>query len=252
MAASTTFIRNCSPPSSRHSHVASHSVPLHVRPAGDSALLLELPERIDPQINTWCIAAARAMEQRLGSTVRDVVIGYCSVTVYFDPLVVDVRWLEREIHTIASEVGAIEDVDVGARGAVVEVPVCYGGELGPDLGEVARFGACSEAEVIGLHAGTDYRVYLVGFVPGFAYMAEVPPRIAVPRRQTPRTVVPVGSVAIAGGQTGIYPATTPGGWNIIGRTPVKPYDPDRPEPFLFRPGDSVRFRPITVDEFQRS
>jgi inhibitor of KinA len=225
---------------------------MQVRAAGDSALLLELPERIDPRINAWCIAAADALELQLGSAVRDVVIGYCSVTVYFDPIAVEARWLEAEIHAIANEIGTIEAMDVGGTGAVVEVPVCYGGEFGPDVRDVAEFAGCSEAEVIDLHSGTDYRVYLMGFVPGWAYMAEVPSRIAVPRRQTPRTVVPAGSVAIAGGQTGIYPAATPGGWNIVGRTPLKPYDPNRPEPFLVRPGDSVRFRPISVDEFYRS
>ena len=106
--------------------------------------------------------------------------------------------------------------------------------------------------MIDLHAGREYRVYMVGFVPGFAYMAEVEPRIAAPRRSTPRTAVPAGSVAIAGGQTGIYPAVTPGGWNIIGRTPIRPYDPDRPEPFLFRSGDRVRFRPVSEQEFRQS
>ena len=141
-------------------------------------------------------------------------IGYCSVTIYFDPLNVDAAWLEAEVRACAGSL----DVEDAAEGAVVDVPVCYGGDLGPDLGDVAAFAGCSEAEVIDLHAGREYRVYMVGFVPGFAYMAEVEPRIAAPRRASPRTAVPAGSVAIAGGQTGVYPAVTPGGWNIIGRT----------------------------------
>ncbi len=110
------------------------------------------------------------------------------------------------------------DVSTVVEGRLVEVPVCYGGDLGPDLADVAAFAGCSEADVIAAHTGRDYRVYMVGFVPGFAYMAEVEPRIAAPRRSTPRMAVPTGSVAIAGGQTGVYPAATPGGWNIIGRT----------------------------------
>jgi inhibitor of KinA len=216
--------------------------------AGDAALVVELPERIDPDLNAWCVALARALPSRLGTIVRDVVIGYCSVTVYFDPLQVDAAWLESEV---VASVGTI-DVEQASEGSLVEVPVCYGGELGPDLADVAAFAACSQAEAIDLHAGREYRVYLVGFVPGFAYMAEVEPRIAAPRRASPRTAVPAGSVAIAGGQTGIYPAITPGGWNIVGRTPVRPYDPDRPEPFLFRSGDRVRFRPISEQEFRES
>jgi inhibitor of KinA len=213
--------------------------------AGDAALVIELPERIDQALNAWCVALARALERTLGTAIRDVVIGYCSVTVYFDPLRTDPEWLEGEIEGIAADLA----IDETSDGPLVDVPVCYGGELGPDLPHVASYAGCSAEEVIGIHAGRDYRVYLVGFVPGFAYMAEVDARIAAPRRASPRTAVPAGSVAIAGGQTGIYPSVTPGGWNVIGRTPVKPYDPYRAEPFLFRPGDRVRFHRIGEDEY---
>ncbi len=219
-----------------------------ILPAGDAALVVELPERIDPELNAWCVTLAHTLEVRLGTSVRDVVIGYCSVTVYFDPLHVDATWLEAEVRATAGSL----DVETAAEGALVEVPVCYGGDLGPDLADLAAFAASSEDEVIALHVGREYRVYMVGFVPGFAYMAEVDARIAAPRRASPRTAVPMGSVAIAGGQTGIYPSVTPGGWNIIGRTPIRPYDPDRHEPFLFRSGDRVRFRAISVQEFRQS
>jgi inhibitor of KinA len=214
--------------------------PIDVVPAGDAALEVRLAERIDPEVNSWCVAFARALEQELGAAQRDVVIGYCSVTVYFDPLRADSKWVEDRIHATAAVVH-VEETDAGG---VVEVPVCYGGDLGPDLDVVAEFSGCSPEEVIERHAAREYRVYLVGFVPGFAYMAEVDPVIAAPRRATPRTAVPAGSVAIAGGQTGVYPAVTPGGWNIIGRTAVAPYDPLRPEPFLFRAGDRVRFHRV--------
>jgi inhibitor of KinA len=176
-----------------------------------------------------------------------VVIGYCTVTVYFDPLRVDAPWLESEMRGVAAQTGERGRVS----GDIVNVPVCYEGELAPDLTDVAAFADCSSEDVIALHTGRQYRVYLVGFIPGFAYMAEVDPRIATPRRATPRTAVPAGSVAIAGGQTGIYPAVTPGGWNIIGRTPLKPYDPAREEPFLFHAGDHVRFVRISRDDFER-
>jgi inhibitor of KinA len=213
--------------------------------AGDAAVVVRLPERIDPALNTWCVAFAHAAEDRFGPIVRDVVIGYCTVTIYFDPLTVDAQWLEGEVRTVA---GGLE-VDDWEEGSLIEVPVCYGGEYGPDLADVARFGGCSEEDVVDLHLSREYRVYLVGFVPGFAYMAEVESRIAAPRRSAPRMAVPQGSVAIAGGQTGIYPAVTPGGWNIIGRTPVKPYDTARQEPSLFHPGDRVRFHRIDADQF---
>jgi len=216
--------------------------------AGEAALVVALPERIDPELNAWCVALSRVLVARFGAIVRDVVVGYCSVTVYFDPLRVDAAWLEGEVGASAASL----DAEAAPEGGLIDVPVCYGGDMGPDLADVAAFAACSEAEAIDLHAGREYRVYLVGFVPGFAYMAEVEPKIAAPRRASPRTAVPAGSVAIAGGQTGIYPAVTPGGWNIIGRTPVRPYDPDRREPFLFSSGDRVRFRPISAQEFRQS
>jgi KipI family sensor histidine kinase inhibitor len=214
--------------------------PFDVLPAGDAALEVRLPERIDPAVNAWCVAFARALERDLGAAQRDVVIGYCSVTVYFDPLRADAAWVEDRVHASAASV----QVENAIAGAVVEVPVCYGGTDGPDLADVAAFAGCSTGEVIERHLAREYRVYLVGFIPGFAYMAEVDPSIAAPRRTSPRTAVPAGSVAIAGGQTGIYPLVTPGGWNIIGRTPVAPYDADRAEPFLFRPGDRVRFHRV--------
>lgn len=216
--------------------------PFRIQPAGDAALVVEVAEAIDPEINAWCVALSRSLTTDLGSVVRDVVIGYCSVTVFFDPLAVDAQWLEGEI----AERAATVDGSSLVGGAVIEVPVTYGGDAGPDLADVASFARCSEAEAIALHAGREYRVYMVGFVPGFAYMAEVDARIAAPRRPSPRTAVPAGSVAIAGGQTGVYPSVTPGGWNIIGRTSLLPFDPGRREPFLFKPGDLVRFRPLTT------
>ena len=210
--------------------------------AGDGALVLRCSERIDPTVNAWCVDVARALEHDLGTAQRDVVIGYCTVTVYFDPVRIDAAWVEDRMHAIAMDVQVEERSD----GGIVDVPVCYGGEYGPDLPDVAAFAGCTTDEVVTRHAEREYRVYLVGFVPGFAYMAEVDPTIAAPRRPFPRTSVPTGSVAIAGGQTGIYPAVTPGGWNIVGRTTSLPYDPSRREPFLFRPGDRVRFRPVAA------
>lgn len=216
-------------------------------PAGDSAVLVEFEQKIDPAINARVIALAGRVERRFGSAIRDAVPGYATLTVYFDPLIVDPEWIEGELRDEAAQMQDVPE----AAGGIVDVPVCYGGDLGPDLGDVAAFGGCSTDDVIARHAGTEYRVYMVGFVPGFAYMATVDASIAAPRRAAPRAAVPAGSVAIAGPQTGIYPAVTPGGWNIIGRTPLQPYDASRSAPSLFRAGDAVRFRSVARDEYDR-
>ena len=213
--------------------------------AGDAALVLELPSRVDPAINARLVFVAEALRRRLGAVVRDAVVGYCTLTVYFDPLHVDASWMKGEIQSVARE----EPPEGKRDGVLIEVPVCYGGDLGPDLREVAGICGCTEADVIRLHSGLEYRVYVVGFVPGFAYMGVVDDRLALPRRAVPRTRVPAGSVAIAAGQTGIYPIETPGGWHLLGRTPIRPFDENRAEPVLFRPGDRVRFVPILRDAF---
>jgi KipI family sensor histidine kinase inhibitor len=216
-----------------------------ILPAGDSAWLIELPERIDAAVNARAIEIARTIE-REALPVTDVVVGYRSVMVYVDPLDPRTADLEGRLCSIATAPSAGGGVDGGA----IDVPVCYGGSFGPDLADIAAFGGCTPDEVIALHLGREYRVFVVGFVPGFAYMADVDPRIAAPRRSSPRVKVPAGSVAVAAGQTGVYPAETPGGWNLIGRCPIRPYDPVRAEPFLFRPGDRVRFHRISEDGYR--
>jgi inhibitor of KinA len=133
----------------------------------------------------------------------------------------------------------------------VRIPVCYDAELGPDLAAVASFAGVSEADVVRVHTGATYRVFMLGFVPGFAYLGTVDERIAMPRRAAPRVRVPAGSVGIAGAQTGVYPAETPGGWQLIGRTPLKPFDPLREDPFLMKSGDAVQFFAIDRAEYDR-
>jgi inhibitor of KinA len=169
------------------------------------------------------------------------------VMVYADPLLAG-----DAVETRLNEIAAVTSPEQGDTGALVIVPACYDGPYGPDLGDVAAFGRCSIDEVIELHLRLEYRVFVVGFVPGFAYMAPVDPRIAAPRRASPRLKVPPGSVAVAAGQTGVYPAETPGGWNLIGRCPVKPYDADRAEPFLFHPGDRVRFQRMSASDYKHA
>lgn len=216
--------------------------------AGDAAWLVEWPARIDPAVSARAVALADTIKHHHADTVRDVVVGYCSVTVYFDPLQTDGNELATHLRHLALHL----DHRPLAEGKLVEVEVCYGDEFGPDLPEVAARAGLTEADVVALHAAPTYRVYVVGFIPGFPYMAAVDERLALPRRSVPRTRVPAGSVAIAAGQTGIYPIESPGGWHLLGRTRVKPYDDTRAEPFLFRPGDRVRFLAVDRVHFERT
>jgi inhibitor of KinA len=215
--------------------------------AGDSAFVVEFEARIDPTVNAQAIALAEAVHAAGVAGVRDVVPTYRSVAIHFDPLRTNIDALTEHIERSLSSA----DSTPGVTRPPIPIPVCYGGELGPDLPAVAAFARCSEAAVIHTHAATTYRVFMLGFVPGFAYLGIVDERIAMPRHPVPRVRVPARSVAIAGVQTGIYPTETPGGWQIIGRTPLEPFDPNRPEPFLMKAGDSVQFYPIERAEYDR-
>ena len=220
-------------------------MPFQIRPAGDSALVVEFEWRVDPAINARVIALADAVRAEAHAGVRDVVSTYCSVSVYFDPLRTNLDALMAALaRQAATAVGL-----ANAHPTPTVVPVCYGGEHGPDLEEVARFASCSPEEVVRLHTAVVYRVYMLGFVSGFAYLGRVDARIAMPRRQSPRLRVPTGSVGIAGVQTGVYPTETPGGWRLIGRTPLRPFSADREPPFLFKPGDAVTFQPIDPSSY---
>jgi inhibitor of KinA len=215
--------------------------------AGDATLVVEFEERVAVEISARTTAVADAIEAEKMPGVRDVVPTYRSIAVYFDPLATNEPALRLAIDAAIERVGSTRPADR----AVIEIPVCYGGEFGPDLGSVAAFGGVSQAEAIALHASVTYHVMMLGFMPGFAYMSAVDSRIAAPRLESPRPHVPRGSVAVAKEQTGIYPGGTPGGWQVIGRSPVRPFDMARPTPFLFRAGDAVRFVPIDAEEFER-
>jgi len=209
--------------------------------AGDAAFIVKFAERVDPIINARAIVLADRLRAAAPAGVQDVVPTFRSVAVYFNPLLTDHNRLLDEVRRL---VGSAAEGDAPAR-EPIQIPVQYGGQFGPDLADVARFANVTEEEVVRLHTAVTYRVFMLGFVPGFAYMGSVDRRIAAPRRQTPRTAVPIGSVGIAGVQTGIYPAVIPGGWQLIGRTAIKPFDLARAEASLFKPGDTVRF--VAVD-----
>jgi len=212
-----------------------------IRECGESMLLVELEAAIDPVINERAILLAARIRAREARGVRDVAPGYCTVGVHFDPLQTDLAALE---HAIQVEYSTIESVEVIADRKVIEIPVHYGGDGGPDLAAVAQFAGCSEQDVIARHSGRIYRVYMLGFVPGFSYMGRVDSSIAAPRHRVPRERVPAGSVGIAGGQTGVYPVDSPGGWQLIGRSDTVMFDASRERPSLLGAGDLVRFVPV--------
>ena len=221
--------------------------------AGDAAFIVELENRIDPVVNDTAIALAKAIQIAAVPGVRDVVPTYRSVAIHFDPLRIDYDGLVARVNRWMEDGSPYRSETRPAHGDMppVRVPVCYAGEFGPDLADVAAFAAVSEAEAVRLHTSRIYRVFMLGFMPGFPYMGIVDQRIAAPRLSAPRMRVPVGSVGIAGMQTGIYSVSTPGGWRIIGRTPLKPFDLSRGEPVLFKPGDAVQFYAIDPDEYAR-
>lgn len=213
---------------------------------GDAALLVELGHTIDVLVNIQVLAAAEIVGQARVPGVRDVVPAYGSFAVHFDPLRTDVPVL-REV--VARAVTAAPPRIEQGRMGPIEIPVCYGGRFGPDLGAVAAWAGMDPHHVIDVHASREYRVFMLGFLPGFPYMATVDERIAMPRRGTPRTRVAAGSVGIAGPQTGVYSFDSPGGWQIIGRTPLALFDSRNEPPALLTPGQRVRFRSVSSLEF---
>jgi KipI family sensor histidine kinase inhibitor len=213
------------------------TVGARIREAGDAALLLQLEAVIDPDVNARVIAIADAVRRRGLRGVRDVVSTFHSVAVYFDPLRTD---LDEISAAIEDSVQAAPIVISGRRHTI---PVAYGGEDGPDLDALAVHARMPAAQVIERHAGATYRVFMLGFQPGFAYMGLIDPSIAMPRRASPRLKVPAGSVGIAGRQTGVYPAASPGGWQIIGRALEPVFDPAVSPPARFAAGDTVVFVP---------
>ena len=204
---------------------------IRVHPLGDAALLAELGTRLDTAINTRAIALASALKKR--RDVRQAVAGAASVTVRFDPDLITHDALATAIRRLATKRPPMDE-----PGRLHRIPVVYDG---PDLEVVASRLDLTPQKVVELHSGSIYRVFLVGFVPGWAYLGPLPDELVLPRRPVPRTQVPAGSVAIAGQQTGIYPLDTPGGWHLIGRTSVRLFLPDSDPPSLFRAGDRVKF-----------
>ena len=215
-------------------------------PAGDRALVVEVGDVISPECNRRVNQMLGAIEEGGVRGVVDLVPTYRSLMVQYDPMLVSFEDLREAISEVGSK---LKDGKAGG-GRLVEIPTLYGGEYGPDLEFVAEQAGLSVEEAVGLHSGVDYLVYMMGFTPGFPYLGGLPERLATPRLTTPRTVIPAGSVGIAESQTGVYPLASPGGWQLIGRTPLRLFDIERDPPSLISAGDRVRFVPLgSEDEY---
>jgi len=218
---------------------------LQLRIAGPDALILYLGDSMDAQTNVAVQAAAAAIEARLGDELVDIVPSYASVLIIYDPLRAGHVSVARRVRAALAGL----DTAAHAAGALVTLPVYYAAESGADLEALAARAGLSPDEVIALHSGREYRVYAIGFAPGFAYLGEVDARIAAPRLATPRAKVPRGAVAIAGRQTAVYPAPSPGGWNLLGLCPRRMFDPQAQPCMPVAVGDRVRFEPVDRDTF---
>ena len=215
---------------------------MKLKPVGLDGVLAVLGDDISEATGARVAALNKALIREAPNGLIETVPAYASLLVRFDPLQTDADVLRRLLERLEAEGAAVgEDA-----GRIVEIPVCYGGDFGPDLPFVAAHAGVDEAEAIRLHSGRTYRIYMLGFLPGFPYLGGLDARLHTPRLDAPRTRIPAGSVGIGGQQTGIYPLDSPGGWRLIGRTPLKLDDAER---LPYRAGDRIRFTPIGREEF---
>ena len=225
--------------------------PLRIEPLGDAAVFAEFARTLDLRINEALQAIAAALRERAPPWVRDVVPSLGGLAMHFDLDHAELPQAPLQAATDLLQDCLKAAVRARAPGRKVELPVCYDAEFGLDLGEVVAQTGLNAAEIVRRHAASEHRVLMVGFAPGQPYIGGLDARLAVPRLATPRTRVPAGSIAIANAQTVVYPFEIAGGWNVLGRTPLRVFDPQREPPSLLAPGDRVRFVPIARAEYER-
>ena len=218
---------------------------LRIVPEGDSSLLIQFEQVISPSVNQRIAAAAKLIKAQQISGITDMIPTYCSLLINYNPLVISYDALYKRVESIVR----MESHQEAGQKKIWEIPVLYGGTYGPDLSTIAEHAGLSEEEVIKIHSGTDYLIYMLGFLPGFTYLGGLDEKIHTPRLASPRVRIPAGSVGIGGSQTGIYPMDSPGGWQLMGMTPVKTYDPARETPILVEAGDYIRFVPVSEAEY---
>ncbi|BFH67611.1 MAG: 5-oxoprolinase subunit PxpB [Paenibacillus dendritiformis] len=216
-------------------------------PLGDGAIVVEFDTVIGPASHEQVRLLSLYLDDHPLPGMIEYVPAFTTVTVFYDPLVLRYEEAKAKLERAAAQTA---DMRLDKKARTVEIPVCYGGEFGPDLEEVAGHNRLTADEVVRIHSSAEYLVYMIGFAPGFPYLGGMPERIAAPRRSSPRLAIPAGSVGIGGTQTGVYPIVTPGGWQLIGRTPVALFRPDMTPPALLRAGDTIRFVPISEEEYE--
>ena len=220
---------------------------LKIIPEGDSSILMVFGNEVNPEINRKISAVVQLIKSQHIEGLVDMIPSYCALLINYNPLVLPYEKARERLERLAQ-------IDLGgAAGAkrVFEIPVCYGGDFGPDMQNICDHSGLSEAEVIELHSSRDYLIYMLGFLPGFCYLGGLDEKLHTPRLASPRLQIPAGSVGIGGSATGIYPMDSPGGWQLMGKTPVRTYDPDRAVPILVSAGDYIRFVPVDEAEFHR-
>mgnify|MGYP001174092196 FL=1 len=224
-------------------------------PLGENAVLAEFGTSINETVHKKVRAAARILDNHKQQWMIEYIPAFTTIAVYYDPMkcyaeikggnLLPYQFVCQTLQTLWSGLNP----EKMSQSRTVDIPVCYGGEFGPDLAYVAKINGLTEEEVVQIHSSREYVVYMIGFSPGFPYLGGMSEKIAAPRKKTPRLAVPARSVGIAGMQTGIYPLESPGGWQIIGRTPLELFRPQKSEPSLLKAGDRVRFKPISVEEY---
>lgn len=220
---------------------------MNISPSGDSAIVICFGEKISELLNLKVRSLKLAIERQEVIGIIEMTPTYCSLMIHYNPLLIGYEHLIKKVSEINEN---LEEIDL-PKPSIIDIPTLYGGEYGPDIENVARHNNLSTEEVIQIHASRAYQIYMLGFTPGFPYLGGMDERIATPRLATPRTKIVGGSVGIAGSQTGIYPIDSPGGWQIIGRTPLALYDPKCDEPILLKAGETIRFIPIDQETYDR-
>ncbi|RYG71685.1 5-oxoprolinase subunit PxpB [Lentibacillus lipolyticus] len=217
-----------------------------IQPIGDTGVKVTFKGEVAPSLNRTIRQFCSSLKKADIPGVVEWVPAYDSVTVYYEPHRIRFKEISKKMEDVHDK--ASDKEEMASR--LLQVPVVYGGKYGPDLERVAMQNGLSPDDVVEIHAGEPYLVYMLGFLPGFPYLGGLDKRVATPRLDEPRGRTPAGSVGIASEQTGVYPMESPGGWNIIGQTPIRLFDPDRAHPFLFRAGDRIQFQPVTEEKFE--